>query len=76
MRYKSPLFAAGIMLLVTTLECSPAVAQDSFVAEVKRYTALVSRPNTPWDGPTTGPPAQRNRSVIGMREALHGRRFS
>lgn len=64
MRYHSPILAASIILLITTLLCSRAVAQDSFVAEAKRYTALVSKPNPPWDGPVTGPPAQRNKSVI------------
>jgi ribose transport system substrate-binding protein len=38
--------------------------RDSYVAEAKRYVALVSRPNSPWDGPTSGPSAQRNKSVI------------
>lgn len=64
MRYKNPVLAAIIMLLVTTLLSSLAIAQDSFVAGAKRYTALVSRPNPPWDGPTTGPSARRNKSVI------------
>lgn len=64
MRNKSLIPAVNIMLLVTTLLCSQAGAQDSFVAEAKRYTSLVSRPNPPWDGPTTGPSAQRGKSVI------------
>ena len=57
-------FLPGIIVAAATLLYSLAVAQDSFVAEAKRYTALVSRPNPPWNGPTAGPPAQRNKSVI------------
>jgi ribose transport system substrate-binding protein len=47
-----------------TFLCSPSFAQESSVAEAKRYTALVSKPRPPWDGPTTGPRAQRNKSII------------
>ena len=53
-----------IIGLTTTLLNSRAVAQDSFVAEAKRYTALVSKPNPPWEGPTSGPSAQRSKSII------------
>lgn len=58
------LLSPGIALVAVTLIYSLAIAQDSFVAGAKRYTALVSRPNPPWDGPTTGPSARRNKSVI------------
>ncbi len=61
---RNKLFSLGIVGVAVTLLCSLAVAQDSFVAEAKRYTALVSRPNPPWNGPTAGPSAQRNKSVI------------
>lgn len=54
----------GLAGIAATLPPSPALAQDAFVAEAKRYTALVSRPNPPWDGPTSGPAAQPNKSVI------------
>lgn len=57
-------FLVGIAGIAATLLYNLAVAQDSYVTEAKRYTALVSRPNPPWDGPTTGPVAQRNKSVI------------
>jgi ribose transport system substrate-binding protein len=61
---KNKLFFIGVIGIATTLLCSLAAAQDSFVAEAKRYTALVSMPNPPWDGPITGPSAQHNKSVI------------
>lgn len=57
-------YIIGIVGTVLTLLCSLAVAQDSFVAEAKRYTAKVSKPKPPWDGPTTGPRAQRGKSII------------
>lgn len=57
-------FLPVIVGVAAILLYSLAVAQDSFVAEAKRYTAHVSKPNPLWDGPTTGPPAQRNKSVI------------
>lgn len=62
MRHKP--FLLGIVGIVATLLASLTAAQDPFVAEAKRYTALVSRPSPPWDGPSTGPSAQRNKSVI------------
>lgn len=61
---RNKLFLLVIVGVAATLLRSTAVAQDSFVAEAKRYTALVSKPSPPWDGPTTGPSAQRNKSVI------------
>ena len=54
----------GIVGVAATLLSSLAVAEDSFVAEAKRHTALVSKPNPPWDGPTSGPSAQRNKTII------------
>lgn len=54
----------GIVGVAVTLFSNLAVAQDSYVAEAKRHTALVSKPNPPWDGPTTGPRAQLNKSII------------
>lgn len=61
MRYKPFLIVTSI---ITTLSCSFAAGQDSFVAEAKRYVSLVSKPTPPWDGPTTGPSAQRGKSII------------
>lgn len=54
----------GMACFATTLLYCPAIAQDSFVTEAKRYTALVSKPNPPWDGPIAGPSAQHNKFVI------------
>ncbi|MDD2365806.1 MAG: substrate-binding domain-containing protein [Desulfuromonadaceae bacterium] len=54
----------GLVAIAATLMCSPAGAEDSFVAEAKRHTALVSRPNPPWDGPSTGPRARKGKYVI------------
>jgi ribose transport system substrate-binding protein len=54
----------GIVGIAATLLSGLAVAQDSFVAEAKRYTAQVSKPNPLWVGPTTGPRAQKGKSII------------
>ena len=51
-------------LVTLTLPHSHAVAQDAVIAEAKRYTALVAKPNPPWDGPTNGPRAQRGKSIV------------
>ena len=57
-------FFIGIIGIAATLMCSLGIAQDAYVAEAKRYTALVSKPNPPWNGPTSGPTGQRNKSII------------
>ena len=58
----------ALLALSIGLAChSPGHAQallDPYVAEAKQFVALVSKPHPPWDGPTSGPPAQRNKIVI------------
>jgi ribose transport system substrate-binding protein len=49
---------------VATFASGASAAQDSYLAEAKAYVARISRPNPPWDGPTRGPAAQPNKSVI------------
>ena len=61
----------GIIGVAATLLSSLAVAEDSYVAEAKRYTALVSKPNPPWDGPTSGPRAQKGKSIIYVSNDQH-----
>ena len=61
---KNKRFLIGIVGVAATLLYSLALAEDSYVAEAKRHTALVSKSNPPWNGPTSGPSAQRNRSII------------
>jgi ribose transport system substrate-binding protein len=56
-----PIWIVGV---AATLLCSTAVAEDAFVAEAKAYVARISKPQPPWDGPTTGPVAQPKKSVI------------
>jgi ribose transport system substrate-binding protein len=58
------LFLIWVIGFSVTLTCGMAVAQDSYVAEAKAYVAKVSKPQPPWDGPTTGPAAQPKKSVI------------
>ena len=57
-------FFLGIIGIAATFLYSLAVAQDSYITVAKRYTALVSKPNPPWNGPTSGPSGQRNKSII------------
>lgn len=60
-----------------------AYAQDAILAEAKAYTAEVTKPSPPWSGPTTGPAAQRGKTIVfvsadqrdsgprGVSEAVH-----
>lgn len=57
-------FLIWVIGVTATLLGSIAVAQDSYIAEAKAYVANISKPQPPWDGPTTGPAAQPKRSVI------------
>ena len=61
---RSRTFQPVALVIIATLLYSLAAAQDSFVTEAKRYTALVSKASPLWGGPTTGPPAQRSKSII------------
>lgn len=57
-------FVLAIITVAATLLCSQAEAQDGFLAEAKRYIDRVAKPNPPWNGPITGPLAQRSKSII------------
>lgn len=50
--------------LSVTILYSLADAHDPYVAEAKRFTAQISKINPPWDGPTNGPSAKSNKSII------------
>jgi ribose transport system substrate-binding protein len=52
--------ASGLMLL----SGAAAKADDAYTTYAKAYIAKVTRPGSPWTGPTTGPAAQPNKSVI------------
>ena len=54
-----------LLSVVTTLLWSGVIyAQTSYLAEARVYVDLVSKPTPAWDGPTTGPIAQREKLVI------------
>lgn len=57
-------FLLGVILVAATLLCNLTLAQDAYVAEAQVYIARVSMPSPPWDGPTSGPVAQPDKSVI------------
>jgi ribose transport system substrate-binding protein len=52
--------ASGLVLLSAVT----ARAADSYTNFAKTYIASVTAPGSPWTGPTTGPVAQANKSVI------------
>lgn len=43
--------------------CAPTQAQD-MVADAKAFVAKVTKPNPPWDGPTTGPKAVPGKTIV------------
>ncbi len=47
---------------VLALAAGPAAADP--VAEAKAYVEQVSKPNPPWDGPTSGPKAAENKTLV------------
>jgi ribose transport system substrate-binding protein len=57
-------FWIGIAASVAVIPSDGPWAQDAVVAEAKAYVARVSKPHPPWDGPTSGPPAQGGKSII------------
>jgi ribose transport system substrate-binding protein len=62
MNYKTSLLClAGIACASLS---NPSVAQDSNLAEATAFVAKISKPNPPWDGPTSGPAAQVKKSII------------
>ena len=49
--------AIGVAALVGA--AVPAAAQDDAVAAAKAFIETVTKPNPPWDGPTSGPAVKR-----------------
>jgi ribose transport system substrate-binding protein len=45
------------------LVAGPAAAQDA-VAEAKAFVEQVTKPNPPWNGPTTGPAVQPGKTIV------------
>lgn len=41
-----------------------AYADDAILTEAKAYTAEVTKSSRPWNGPTTGPTAQRGKTIV------------
>lgn len=61
---KNIAFWTWLASFTSAIFCGAVLAQDSYMAEAKAYVAKVSTPSPRWDGPTTGPAAQRKKSVI------------
>lgn len=56
------LFALG--LLGTTMTAISAYAQDDGAQAAQNYIAAVTKPNPPWTGPTSGPAAQKGKTIV------------
>ena len=54
--------ALGVLALLGV--SGPAAAAEDAVAAAKAYVAKVTKPNPPWDGPTTGPAAQPGKTIV------------
>ena len=61
MLHTTSALAIGAVALAAAL---PAAAQDDPVAAAKAYVEQVTKPNPPWDGPTTGPAAQPGKTIV------------
>ena len=55
------LFLSGLIPLFWS---NISYSQDSYLDEAKAYVDKILKPTPPWDGPTTGPKAQRAKTVI------------
>lgn len=62
-RLRAALLGAALALPLLA-PCAPARAEDPGVEEAKAYVARITAPRPPWDGPTSGPAAQRGKSVV------------
>ena len=56
--------SVSALALAGLLAALPAAAQDDAVAAAKAYVEKVTKPNPPWEGPSTGPKAQAGKSVV------------
>jgi len=59
---KLPIFIS--LAAATMLGATPTQAAEDIVAQAKAYTAQVTQPARAWDGPTTGPAAQANKTIV------------
>jgi ribose transport system substrate-binding protein len=62
MKYALTLSASALILL--TSAAAQAAGGVDMLAAAKAYTAEVTQPGRPWTGPTTGPKAQRGKTII------------
>jgi ribose transport system substrate-binding protein len=54
----------GAAALTAGMSLGASHAQSPLLAEAAAYVARASNPHPAWDGPTSGPPAQRGKSII------------
>ncbi len=58
--------SSALLLSLTTAMLMPVAvhAQDAGVKAAEDYIAAVTKPNPPWTGPTTGPIAQKGKTIV------------
>lgn len=59
----SPLMASALAAVLLAGASLPAMAQDD-LGKAKEIVDAYSKPNPPWDGPTSGPAAQKDKLVV------------
>jgi ribose transport system substrate-binding protein len=59
---KGRIFVLGLAAAVLTPIA--ALAQDASIATTRDYIATVTKPNAPWTGPTSGPLAQKDKTIV------------
>jgi len=59
-----PHFSITLLAAAMMLGATPTHAADDLVAQAKAYTEQVTQPARAWDGPTTGPAAQANKTIV------------
>ncbi|WP_431310762.1 substrate-binding domain-containing protein [Labrys miyagiensis] len=51
-------------LAATMLTPIAAFAQDAGISATRDYIANITKPNAPWTGPTSGAPAQKDKTIV------------
>lgn len=62
--YRTRLCALLTALATTTTITALAWAQDAAVETAQDFTVQVTKANAPWSGPTSGPAAQKSKTVV------------
>lgn len=58
------LIAATLAAATLTTFATHAAAADEYLAKAQKVVAAAVQPSPPWDGPTTGPTAQADKTIV------------